>query len=172
MPVAPEQETRERISEYIRTNPGLHLRGIVRRMSLSVGVVEYHVHRLLRAGRIAFVSFGSKKMYYSPGRLNERDINLIVTLRDRVTRSIVLQLISRPGLRFTDMLADLGTSKSTLSFHLNRLVRAEILDQDVVGREKFFWVADPEYVTRTLVSFHETFVDDAVDRFIETWTGL
>jgi len=169
---APEQGTRGRITEYIRANPGTHLRGIVRRMGLSIGVVEYHLHRLLRSGRIASVKYGSKKVYYSSGELPERDASLIAMLRDRVTRQIVLQLITWPGLRFTDILDRVKTSKSTLSFHLSRLVKASILYQEPVGREKFFWVAEPEHVARTLATFHETFVDDAVDRFIETWTGL
>jgi hypothetical protein len=75
-------------------------------------------------------------------------------------------------MRFTDILTRISTSKSTLSFHLSRLVRATVLNQECMGREKFFWLADPEHVAHTLVTFHETFVDDAVDRFIETWTGL
>jgi len=167
-----ERSAGEKILNYIWRNPGIHLRGIAKQLGLSIGAVEYHLHRLLRAGKISFIRSGMRKLYYTPMGIDARDVSIIALLRERIARKVILELLVHPGLRFTDIHANLGVSKSTLSFHISRMVKSDILVENAIGREKFFEVNHPEHITKLLVTFHETFLDDAVDRFIATWSGL
>lgn len=164
--------TRERILEHIRSNPGAYLRGIVRALGLSVGVVEYHLHVLERSGAIASMPLDGKKRYHLREGVDERDVRFLVRLREALPRKIVLHLLLHPGSRFTDILRHLGISKSTLSFHMGRLVASGMVMEQPLGREKMFWVEDPVRVVEMLLSHRGSLVDDAVDRFIEAWMGL
>ena len=71
-----------------------------------------------------------------------------------------------------DLRDQLGFTGPTLSFHLNKLRKAEIVREEPDGRTKRLYVVEPERVANVLVTYRRSFLDSAVDRFAESWLAL
>jgi len=63
-------------------------------------------------------------------------------------------------------------SKSTLSYHLQKLMNREVLLRTKRERESVFSIKDLEEVRKLLLANRSSFQDDAVDRFADLWTNL
>jgi predicted transcriptional regulator len=59
-----EQPTRLEIYNYVKANPGIHFRGLCNGLSLSVGVVQYHIGVLEHAGLLTAYKDGQNKRYF------------------------------------------------------------------------------------------------------------
>jgi predicted transcriptional regulator len=59
-----DQPTRLEINDFIKTNPGVHSRGICCDLGLSVGVVQYHLNVLENTDIVTSYSDGQNKRYF------------------------------------------------------------------------------------------------------------
>ena len=59
---------------------------------------------------------------------------------------------------------------SSLSFHVKKLVKAEVIERTKKGRVSLFHIQDPERVAKVLIARRRSFLDELVDRFVSTWT--
>jgi DNA-binding transcriptional ArsR family regulator len=83
-----------------------------------------------------------------------------------------LHILVKKTSGFKDIMGNFGMKKSTLSFHLKKLVDGGLLVEGRRERNKTYSVADPETLARVLVTYRRSFLDEAVDRFVETWESL
>jgi len=58
-----ELDTRKRIYDLIDSTPGIHFREISRRLDIPMGVVEYHIHYLMKKDMIIARKEGRYKRY-------------------------------------------------------------------------------------------------------------
>lgn len=56
---------RQQIAAAIEAQPGIHKGALARAAGLSWGTVDYHLHRLVRSGRIKVLKTGGKTRFYS-----------------------------------------------------------------------------------------------------------
>ena len=61
---------------------------------------------------------------------------------------------------------------STTSFHLNNLVKLNVIERKIIGGEKRYSVIDPEYVSDLLIVYKKSFLDVSVNDFVENWVNL
>ncbi len=73
---------------------------------------------------------------------------------------------------FAEILESVGRAKSTVSFHLSKFAEAGYLVVERMGKESVYSINEPDRVAKALISYRETFVDEAVDRFAEAWLEL
>jgi len=59
-----EDSRRVQILEFIKANPGSHLRGIKRELNLAMGVLQYHLRRLEKDQSIISRRRGLYKRFY------------------------------------------------------------------------------------------------------------
>ena len=116
-------DTRKRILDLIRESPGVHFREISRRLDVPMGVVEYHIHNLLKSQEIVSRSEGRYRRYYAEGKHGSAEKGALAHLRKGVPRSIVIHLMTHPGARHRDLKGALSLTGSTLTFHLRDLFR-------------------------------------------------
>lgn len=164
-----ELETRRKIHEHITRVPGLHMRALQRELELPLGTVEYNLRQMELAGLIVARNEGRRKAYFPGSDLDRRDRDVLYWLRQKTPCRITVVVLDAPGITFKDLKGEVPVSPSTLSWHLQKLVPAEILRAEAFKRTKRYWVTDPERVRNVLVTYHKTFGDEVVDRFSEAF---
>ena len=167
-----ELESRRKIYEQIESVPGIHLREISRRLSTPMGVIEYHLRYLEHHELIVPRREGRYKRYYIIGKLGSADKELLALLRQQMPRHILMHLLLNPKASHKKLRKELGISASTLSFHLSKLLDAELIDQHRVGRKLQYTVVKEELMAKALIRFKEGFIDEVVDDFVATWMDI
>ena len=71
--------TRVEIYDFIKANPGVQFRGICNQLGLSIGLAEFHLGVLKKAGLISFIRDGRYKRFFESKKiLEQRDGNNFV----------------------------------------------------------------------------------------------
>ncbi len=164
-----ELETRRKIHEHITRVPGLHMRALQRELDLPLGTIEYNLRQMELAGLLVARNEGRRKAYFPGDNLDRRDRDILYWLRQQSPCRITIVVLDAPGITFKELKGHVPLSPSTLSWHLQKLVGAEILTQEPFKRTKRYWVTDHERVRNVLVTYHKTFGDEVVDRFSEAF---
>src|SRR5438552_15783538 len=167
-----ELETRRRIYQHLQRFPGAHMREIGRDLDIPMGTLEYHLHYLVKADLLTIRQDPRYTRYFATGELSRREKDVLAVLRQKVPRQIAAHLLLAPGSSHGALLTKFALSGSTLSFHLKKLVRTGIAQQEKSGRENLYRVVEPDLVARVLIQHRATFFDDVVDRFADVWMGL
>lgn len=165
-----ELETRKRVYDQIRKSPGIHFRELERRLELVVGNLQYHIHYLEKKNLIRAQTDGDYVRYFARDMsLNEIDRKILSLLRRAGCRHILIQLLNNPDLNNKQLSQALDLSTSTISWNLNLLIKAGIIERKKIGRESNFTIVDPSAVCKLLICYRESFLDTLVDGFIEMW---
>jgi predicted transcriptional regulator len=165
-----ELGTRKRIYELIRDSPGIHLREIERRLGLSMGNLQYHIHYLENHNLIFQLKDEEYVRYFiKKKKTNEYERNILCFLRRTGSRHILINLLKDTEMNSKEISEIIGLSPSTISWHLNKLVKVGILEKEKENRKSNFTIKDPELVAELLISYKESFLDSILDSFIEMW---
>lgn len=113
--------TRTRIEDAVRATPGIHFNGLVRSLDLATGQVQYHLKQLLATDEIVATELYGRTHYY-PREVDGADRRTIALLRRETTREIVALIFGRDTARPGAIAHDLGIARSTLEWHLDRLI--------------------------------------------------
>lgn len=167
-----ELESRRRIYDFLTANPGVHLRRIGQALGMSTGMLSYHLGYLERNGTLKAEEDGHRKRYFIARAFVEAQRRILAILRQDVPRKIVLELLTHDSRTFADLQMSVGVSKSTLSYHLQKLMQRELLVRTKRERESVFTIKDLEEVRKLLLANRSSFHDDAVDRFADLWTKI
>lgn len=165
-------DIRQTIVDTIRERPGLHLRALAEVLEVPVSTLEYHCYQLARFGHLSTRQEGAYKAFYPEGGIDRRDKDILYVVRHDAPRRVCTHLLLNDGDTPKQVREALGMAAPTLSFHLKKLREAGIIEEEPVGRTKMLHVADPERVASVLVTYRQSFVDDAVDRFAEVWLQM
>ena len=161
-------ETRRRIYEQIKKSPGIHFRELERRLKLVVGSLQYHLQYLEKKNLIRTSYDNDYLRYFAIDKnLNENERKVLSLLRRSSCRHILIQLLNNPDLNNKDLSLAVGLSPSTISWNLNKLVEARIVERKKTGRTSRFTVINPYVITELLICYKESFLDTLVDNFLE-----
>ena len=167
-----ELDTRRRIYRKVSAVPGMYFRELQRSLKLEVGEAEYHLSYLEEAGLVSVQLEANRKRYFARGAMDERDRILLSLLRQEIPRRIAMELLLAGKRSFAELLESFGKAKSTISFHLSKFADAGFLAIERKGKERVYSITEPDRVAKALIIYRRTFVDEAVDRFAETWIEL
>ncbi|MDP2666286.1 MAG: winged helix-turn-helix transcriptional regulator [Candidatus Diapherotrites archaeon] len=164
-------EVRNRIYTIIDSSPGLHFREIQRRANLAVGSLQYHLDYLQKYHIIRTQKEGKFVRYYAVRNtgMGEGDAGkkTMAFLRHASTRKILLFLLQEKRANNETIATHIALSPSTTSWHLDKLVKENVLSRVRDGRKTFFAIVDPILAQRLVVDYQKSFLDDAVDNFVE-----
>jgi predicted transcriptional regulator len=165
-----ENDRRRDIYDFVKANPGLHLRALQRRLGLPLTSLEYHVDYLVRKNVIYRERAGRFTRFYAR-LLDEKDREVISVLRQRRLREIVLIILGKDGAKFQELQGILGLPSSTLFYYLKYLLDNGVITRDQVGSETVYNVKDVR-VAKALIAYKPSFLDRLVDKalyaFMET----
>ena len=166
-----ELETRRAVYDCITRFPGVHLREVQRKLDMPMGLLEFHLLFLEKNRLVSIQHEGHYKRYY-PAKSGIKNKALLSMLRQEIPRQIMVRLLESEVASHSDILQNFQISPSTLSFHLNKLVKARILNREKQGRIRYYSLLDRDQVVETLITYRESFLDEVVDRFADVWLGI
>lgn len=167
-----ELDVRREIYRLIEDTPGIHLRKIQGDLDLPYGTTTYHLRYLEDHDLISSKEDGGYKRYYASHKVGRRDKEILRLLRQEIPRRVCIHLLVDPGQTHGELADEFDVSPSTLSYHMKKLREAEIVEAKRSGRHNQYFVIEPDAVSRLLIAYQPTFVDDVVDRFVDAWADL
>jgi predicted transcriptional regulator len=169
-------KTRKDLYDFVRKNPGFHLREISRTLDLSITLADYHLRFLERHDLVSSSMDGEYKRFYPrsiPGQsdqrpaLTEPERQILAFLRQPMPLRVINFLMEREAATHKEILEHVPVSPSTLSHHLKKMQAVGIIDR-VDLRERGYRIVDPKTVAR-LMSTYELASQDQIDTFIRVW---
>jgi predicted transcriptional regulator len=162
-------ETRRDIYNLIEKNPGLHLSKIADLLSMRTSHVEYHLLFLEKNDLIKSEKEQGYKRFFIKGQVGVKDKRYFTLLRQKTVLHIILVLLKHQGLKHKELLTEIDVSGSTLSYHLNKLVKHDLLSVRRYGDEKGYYVNNPDEVITFLIKYKPYSV---IDGFTDLWKDL
>jgi len=164
-----ELETRRNINNLLEKNPGLHLSKIAKILKLRISLVEYHLRYLEKHRWVQSDKHTGYKRYFIHGEAGSLQKKKFSILRQKNLLKIVLLLLSQGHANHKEMLQQMDISPATLSYHLKRLVKNNILYVDRQGTVHTYHVKNPEELIKWLIKYKPY---NMLDGFNEIWVGF
>lgn len=133
------QSVRTEIYDAIKTNPGIHFRGICNYLGIPVGVAQYHLDFLTKAGFISFLREGRYKRYFSE-KIERGESIIISILRHKTAGRILLKLSERPHISHKNLASELEISSQALTWQMNRLKEMRLVDTCSEGMKMSYFL--------------------------------
>ncbi|WP_255151833.1 winged helix-turn-helix transcriptional regulator [Halorarius halobius] len=153
-------ETRERIAAHVRRDPGVHFSELVRALDLAPGQVQYHLKKL---DVVAADLYG--QTHYFPDDYDAWDRGALALLRRETAADVVSVLMADGPLSAGETAERAGIARSTLSWHLDRLVEQELVEKRYRSGRVHLVLAQPERTAELLDRAEPTLPGRLVDRF-------
>ncbi|MFE3845677.1 winged helix-turn-helix transcriptional regulator, partial [Thermoplasmatota archaeon] len=131
-----ELETRRKIHDLIKQNPGIHLSKISQILKMRTSLVEYHLLFLEKHEIISPDKETGYKRYYLKGQIGVKDKKYLFILRQKTVLEIILYLLKNDVSLHKVILENVKVSPSTLSYHLNKLIKNDIIELNRYGENK------------------------------------
>ncbi|MFA5860254.1 MAG: ArsR family transcriptional regulator [Candidatus Thermoplasmatota archaeon] len=167
-----ELDSRRHIYEHILATPGTHLRGVHRAVRLPFGQVLYHLNYLEKLELVVVKKDGKFSRYFVKNLLGRKEKDVISVLRHEVPRTVSILLLFHKEMSHKRILEHVEVSPSTLSFHLAKMVEAEVVVREQRGRESIYKLVDELLVTKTIIRHRASFRCQIVDRFCEVFEAF
>ena len=141
------------ILDQVEQHPGLHLRALQRSLDIPLGTLAHHMYVLHRSGRVAVRMTDQFKSFFPSTGLDRRDSALLYYLRQEIPRDIATHLVDHPGSTHAELADAIGRPSGTCEFHLAKLLRAVIVQQERDGRAQRLTLQDHERTRAVLVRY-------------------
>lgn len=130
-----ENNARKRIYDAILEKPGLGVQEVADVAGVSYSTASYHLDRLVKARMIVVSDTGGRLRHYkNGGSLSEAERTLIPLLKSPEAMRVLEAVLETPGTYRAELAQRLGTSVTTLNWHLKRLLAADLVSEVREGR--------------------------------------
>ena len=163
---------RKMIFQHISRYPGTYIREMEKTLSLSLGDLQYHLQQLEKAELLSSHIEGRRKRYFIKTEVNYFDREILSFIKMRTPRRIIIFLLLHPESSFKEILSEFRFTKGALSFHLKKLVNANIVIPTKREKETIYQIKDEERISQILITYQSGILDDALNGFIDIWTKL
>ncbi len=129
---------RDRISDEVNANPGIHLRELHRLIGCAMGALQYHLKNLEGDGEVISLRAGNVRHIFPPSYSTEERVLLLTALsRNPTVGSILSECMKNGQTTQAEISRGLDVDKSLISYYTSTLLDADILRSvKVFGREK------------------------------------
>jgi len=163
---------RKMIFQHISKYPGTYLREIEKTLSLSLGDLQYHLQQLEKANLISSYDDGRRKRYFVKEEVSYLDREILSFVKLRTSRHIIIFLLLHPDASFKEILAEFRFTQGALSFHLKKLLHANIITKSKREKETIYRISDETMVNHVLLTYRSSIVDETVSGFLDIWTKI
>lgn len=162
-------ENRKKIYNLILNYPGLNLSEISKLLKFNVALVNYHTRFLEENEFINSIKEDGFKRFYISGEIGTKDKKLLGLLRQEIPLKIVLFLLEHPCSQHKEILKNFNLAASTLTYHLNKLVKSEIIFLTISNDKRVYVVKNEKDVVAFLIRYKPS---EILKRFKDTWTDF
>jgi predicted transcriptional regulator len=139
-----DQGLRARIYEYIRQNPGIHLRGLSAEMQVRMGTLRYHLNMLRQTHKIAVSGDAATVRFYeNNGTYSAEEQQIHKHLRNETTHTILAVLLDRPMASRQELAEAAGITGPSVSWHMKRLEEDRLVMPRREGRTTAYDIPVP-----------------------------
>jgi len=166
-------DTVDKVLCFIQNNPGCHLRRIKREIGISMGTVQYHLHKLEKMGRVTSTRRGLYKYYFPAGLFRENQKEILEVLTHETARKILMFIIEQKSPTQTDIVNSVRISARSISWHVGRLIALKMIREIKDGKYKRYQLQDDAKDILTLLrSYYPSVWDKWSMRVVEMFLSL
>jgi len=166
-------DTVDKVLCFIQDNPGCHLRRIKREIDISMGTVQYHLHKLEKMGRVTSTRRGLYKYYFPAGLFRENQKEILEVLTHETARKILMFIIEQKSPTQTDIVNSVRISARSISWHVGRLIALKMIREIKDGKYKRYQLQDDAKDILTLLrSYYPSVWDKWSMRVVEMFLSL
>ena len=166
-------DTVDKVLCFIQDNPGCHLRRIKREIDISMGTVQYHLHKLEKMGRVTSSRRGLYKYYFPAGLFRENEKEILEVLTHETARKILMFIIEQKSPTQTDIVNSVRISARSISWHVGRLIALKMIREIKDGKYKRYQLQDDAKDILTLLrSYYPSVWDKWSMRVVEMFLSL
>ena len=166
-------DTVDKVLCFIQDNPGCHLRRIKREIGISMGTVQYHLHKLEEIGRVTSTRRGLYKYYFPAGLFRENEKEILEVLTHETARKILMFIIEQKSPTQTDIVNSVRISARSISWHVGRLIALKMIREIKDGKYKRYQLQDDAKDILTLLrSYYPSVWDKWSMRVVEMFLSL
>ncbi|MDW0174334.1 MAG: winged helix-turn-helix transcriptional regulator [Nitrososphaeraceae archaeon] len=166
-------DTVDKVLCFIQDNPGCHLRRIKREIGISMGTVQYHLHKLEKMGRVTSARRGLYKYYFPADLFRENEKEILEVLTHETARKILMFIIEQKSPTQTDIVNSVRISARSISWHVGRLIALKMIREIKDGKYKRYQLQDDAKDILTLLrSYYPSVWDKWSMRVVEMFLSL
>ena len=166
-------DTVDKVLFFIQDNPGCHLRRIKREIGISMGTVQYHLHKLEKMGRVTSTRRALYKYYFPAGLFRENEKEILEVLTHETARKILMFIIEQKSPTQTDIVNSVRISARSISWHVGRLIALKMIREIKDGKYKRYQLQDDAKDILTLLrSYYPNVWDKWSMRVVEMFLSL
>jgi predicted transcriptional regulator len=166
-----DSENRTRVYNYIKKNPGAHLRMITRELEMGMGATQHHLDILEKSGKIKSRRINIYRHYYAVEVL-DAEHNILAFLRQETAMDILTYLMEHPKSTQSDIINFKGFSAPTISWHMTRLEQAGLISSVKEGRTIRYTITDMQSIAMSLKTYHPNVWDKMLSRFADLFLQI
>jgi predicted transcriptional regulator len=158
-------EIRNILLNYINENPGIWYRELLRLCNISNGSLTHHLRVLEESDRIKVdrKSSPGRTRYYSLN-VSDSESKVIGLIKNTTAKQIILLLLQQEFCTFSEIVDSIGKSPSTISWHMKRLVDAEVVNVRH-GGSALYNLVNRDSVADVISKYKETLLDRAANNY-------
>jgi DNA-binding MarR family transcriptional regulator len=165
-------ETRRMIYNHILEHPGLHFRGLSRKMKIPRSTLDYHLNYMKKRGLITVSNHGKFIRFYVVENVGREEKKILEIIRQETPRRILLSMKIPNTVPFEYLIREMDKAPSTISYHMKKLIEADIVERVVVNNQVKFVLKDEDGLYDIFIRYNESLLDDFVNDLIEWITRI
>ena len=147
----PFNNTRTQIYNYIERNPGVQFRGVCAGLSIPVGLAQYHLGVLIKAGLVSFIRDGRYKRFFPSKKFSRKERLTISLLRHKTARKILEALLDKKQLSHGELAGEVSITSQALTWQMKRVGKTQFVLQTNEGLKTIYSL--DENSTSTLIQY-------------------
>jgi DNA-binding transcriptional ArsR family regulator len=130
--------TRTEIYDFIAANPGVQFRGICNDLGLSVGLAQFHLGVLTKAGLVSFFRDGKYKRFFESKRFSRKQMKIISLFRHETTGNILRTLLERRKVSHGELAHELSITSQGLTWQISRLKKDQLIVESKENKKQLY----------------------------------
>jgi predicted ArsR family transcriptional regulator len=147
----PFNNTRTQIYNYIESNPGIQFRGVCAGLCIPVGLAQYHLGVLIKAGLVSFIRDGRYKRFFPAKKFSRKEMLTISLLRHKTARKIFEALLNKKQLSHGELAGEVSITSQALTWQMKRIGKTQFVLQTNEGLKTIYSL--DENSTQTLTRY-------------------
>jgi DNA-binding transcriptional ArsR family regulator len=119
--------TRAEIYDFVKANPGVQFRAICSQLGISIGLAQFHLGILTKAGLVSFFRDGKYKRFFLSNCFSRKQMRIISVFRHETAGTILKALLDRKEISHGDLAHELSITSQGLTWQMNRLKKNHLV---------------------------------------------
>jgi len=134
-----------------------------------MGTIQYYLNILEKEGKIKSIKTKFYRNYYY---INETDEEMLSVFNLDSPRSIIMYLIQHEPATHKDIAKGIGLSSSTVSWHMKRLIKLQVVQTEFSGKYTIYCLRDRNNVLINLGKCKSTTWNSMVNNMVDAFSAF